>query len=419
MPLIQTTILNLSLFIARRITGSRKASFSRFIINLATVATALSVAIMIVAAAVVLGFKDTIKDKLFVFWGEVQVASYNPDPTNIVTPEPFTYSASLQKQIQSVPEVAAVYPFVVKPAILNTGKLLQGVKLKGVDSQYLWQGNAAISYQGAKPNFADSSYAHDIVPSTSLLQKLQLCIGDTLLVCFVSADEAYPRFRKLRISGSYHTGMEEIDNNFCLCDMRLLQRVNNWKPDDINGYQVALRNGAHADSVANHIYRRYLEPPMNRSTLQELYPNIINWLELMNTNAYIILAIMAVVAIVNLSTALLIFIMERTNMVGTLKTLGMSNAALGDIFLYHAVRVAFKGIVLGTALGVGFCLLQQYTHFVKLDESAYYMAYAPIKLIGWHVLLIDAGTLLCCMVFMLLPVLMVRGISIVHALRFK
>lgn len=383
-------------------------------------ATSLSVAIMIIAVAVVFGFKETIKDKIFVFWGHIQVAPFNPNPgSSIIAPEPFRFSSALQKQIRSEPEVTAVYPFALKAAILNTGSVMQGIRFKGVDSSYNWKSNEAITFEGKIPDFSDTGYAHQIVVSQTIMDKLERKIGDTIQVFFIDPERDLPRVRKLQICGTFHTGMEEIDNTFSFCDIRLLRRISNWGADDINGYQVVIRDYSASDTVADHIYRKYLNPPMSRTTMQELYPNIFNWLGLMNTNAYVILAIMAAVAVINMATALLIFIMERTNMIGTLKALGMTSDRMQKIFLYHAMNVALKGILIGTLFGVGFCLLQQYTHFITMDESAYYMQYAPIKLVAWHVLLIDIGTLVFCSLIMLLPALMVKSISIVKALRFK
>ncbi|WP_162903174.1 ABC transporter permease [Taibaiella koreensis] len=411
--------MNLPFFIARRIAANRKASFSRFIIRLATVATTLSVAVMIVAVAVVFGFKETIKDKMFVFWGHIQIAPFNPNPSSILSPSPFDGNPVLLQHIRQEPGVRSVHPFAVKAGILNAGPVMEGIRLKGVDRDYDWNSNAEIRFSGKPPDFATSGYAQQIVLSQSTLDKINRKTGDTVLVYFIDPEQSTPRYRKLEICGAFHTGMEEVDNNFCFCDIRLLRRISNWDSNAINGYQVSLNDYRLSDTIANRIYHKYLEPPMTRTTMKELYPNIFNWLELMNTNAYIILVIMAVVAVINMATALLIFIMERTNMIGTLKALGMQPGRMQLIFLYHAANVAVKGILAGTLLGVAFCLLQYYTHFIKMDESAYYMTYAPVKLVAWQVLLIDAGTFLFCLLVMLLPVLMVRSINIVKALRFK
>ncbi|RYZ31978.1 MAG: ABC transporter permease, partial [Sphingobacteriales bacterium] len=175
--------MNLSFFIARLIAANRKASFSRFIIRLATVATALSVAIMIISVAVVFGFKENIKDKIFVFWGHIQIAPFNPNPgASIIVPEPFHYSNTLLQQIRSESAVTAVHPFAVKAAILNTGNVMQGIKLKGVDNHYDWKSNAAITFTGKIPDFNDTAYAHQIVVSQTILDKLDQKIGYTLQV---------------------------------------------------------------------------------------------------------------------------------------------------------------------------------------------------------------------------------------------
>lgn len=356
---------------------------------------------------------------MFVFWGHIQIAPYNPNPASIITPVPIPFDADLVHKIRSEAGVIQVYPFAVKPVIINANGLMEGIKLKGVDQTYNWQSNAAITFSRNPLSFTDTGYTQQIVISQSTLEKINLKIGDTLVAYFVDPEQEFPRVRKLQVSGTYHTGMEEIDQNFALCDIRLLRRISNWGANDINGYQVTVQDYKKADAIANNIYRQYLDPPMNRTTMQELYPNIFNWLGLMNTNAYIILIIMAIVAVINMATALLIFIMERTNMIGTLKALGMSSGPMQQIFLYHAMSVALKGILLGSLLGIGICLLQHYTHFISMDESSYYMSYAPVKLVGWHVLLIDTAALAFFILVMLLPSLMVRSINIVKALRFK
>lgn len=356
---------------------------------------------------------------MFVFWGQIQIAPFNPNPTTIITPEPIAYDAHLVKEISAYPNITAISPFAVKPAILFAHGIMEGIKLKGIDSSYNQESSDAITFTGASLDLRDSGYAAQILLSQATLNKLDQKEGDSLLAYFVDPEQQFPRVRKLQIAGTYHTGMEEIDQNFAFCDLKLLRRISNWQEDAIHGYQVTIQDYRQADTIADHLYQEFLDPPMNRSTLQKIYPNIFSWLGLMDTNTYIILVIMAIIAVINLSTALLIFIMERTHMVGVLKTLGMPAAGMQRIFLYHAARVAIKGIFIGILIGVGICLLQQYTQFIRINESAYYMQYVPIKLVGWHVALIGAGTLICCILIMLIPSLIVKKISIVKALRFK
>src|SRR5690554_2321813 len=274
---------------------------------------------MILAVAIVFGFKENIRDKMFVFWGHIQVAPYNPNPTSIISPNPFLFEGKILKNINAVPEVLSVHPYLTKPAIMQTDDLMEGIKIKGVNELFPLVSGSAIRYQGDPISFNEEGYSSDIIISETVLNRLDKQIGDSILLYFINTDSEFPRIRKVNISGSFHTGMEEIDKNFAYCDMKLLHRVSNWNENAIHGYQVAIEDYTKADEVAEFIYQEYLDPPMNKITMEEIYPNIFSWLALMNTNAYIILAIMAIVGVINMSTALLIFILERTNMIGTLK----------------------------------------------------------------------------------------------------
>lgn len=374
---------------------------------------------MIISLAVVLGFKETIKDKMFVFWGNIQVTPFNANPTSIISPNPFAYNDQLVSQIKKTPNVVSVNPYVLKPAIVQAGNIMEGIKIKGINQEYPLLSNSAISFKGRGIQFPTASYANQILLSQTTLNRIEKQIGDSVLVYFLNPQQEFPRVRKLEISGIYHTGMEEIDKNFAFSDMRLIQRISNWDSNFINGYQITVHDYRLAAKTGDEIYQKYLEPPMNRNTMQDIYPNIFSWLDLMNRNAYIILFIMAVVAVINLSTALLIFLLERTNMVGILKTMGMPMKKIQHIFLYHSAMISLKGIILGTIAGVGFCLLQNATHFLKLDESAYYMQYVPVQLVGWHVLLINLGTLFFCVLTMLLPLMLIRKMTIINAIKLK
>lgn len=412
--------MKLSFFIARRIAGNKATGFSRFIIRLATIATALSVAIMIIAVAVVVGFKQNIKSKMFVFWGQIEVTPFNPNPSSIINPDPINYNDTLARQIKGMQGVQSVHIFATKPVILRAKSgILEGIKLKGIDASYPLSGSPAMDFKGKRINFTKTKYSKQIILSENTLNKLNIRIGDTVIAFFIDPNKTFPSIRQLTVAGTYHTGMENIDHAFALCDINLIRNVNGWNSTAINGYQIAVDDYTRADSIGRKIYESFLKPPLYTNSMEDIYPDIYSWLSLMDTNAYIILAVMAVVAVINLSTALLIFILERTNMTGILKSLGMPTKKIQHIFLYHAAIVALKGIVYGTIGGVGFCLLQQHFHLITLNESAYYMKYMPVELISWQVILIDVGTLLFCTLIMTIPALFVRRINITKALRFR
>ncbi|HRP90352.1 MAG TPA: FtsX-like permease family protein [Edaphocola sp.] len=411
--------MNLSLFIANKITNNKLSGFSKFILKLATIATTLSVAVMIVAVAVVQGFKIKIREKMFVFWGEVQVNSFQPNLSNIIGDIPFVQNEQLRKDIKSVKGVQNVYPYVVKPVILKADKALEGIQLKGIDAHYPQQSTDAITFQGNPIVFKDTLSNNDIILSQTTLNRLALKIGDFVLAVFFNSENESHSLRKLKIVGTYHTGMEEVDKGFAFCDIRLLQQINHWSPSEVSALQVEVKDYKEASNIANSIYQEYLQPPLAASSIEEVYPFIFSWLDFQNINAALVLIIMAIVAAINMATALLIYILERTSMIGVLKSLGMNNRNIRSIFMIHIFKVALKGVVLGTIVGLIICAIQYYFQPFRLNEEIYYVKAAPVAVRLIDVVLIDIFTLVFCMLIMLLPALIIRRINIVKALRFK
>ncbi|MCB0699792.1 MAG: ABC transporter permease [Chitinophagales bacterium] len=394
----------------------QKGRFSAFIIRLAVVATALSVAAMIASVAMISGFKYEIREKLFSYWGHVLITPYSPNNAGIVSPEPVPDDKGLYEQLKLMPEVTSVAKFAVRPAIVNANRQMEGVQLKGVDEAYDFSGIHA-----AKLDFSDSSYSKDIILSQTLLDRLQLKVGDDVLLYFLEKGSTFPRIRKVKVSGSYHTGMEDIDKRNAICDIRLLQQINNWDQGEINGYQLALTDDALADTVAGKVFYNYLpaDSRLYPQTMQEIFPAIYDWLSLQDVNAMLALIIMAFVAIIDMIAALLILIVEQARMVGILKTMGMAEKPLRRVFLYHALFIGGMGVLLGNVLGLGLCMLQQQTGFLKLSEATYYMQYVPVRLIWWHPVLISIATLVLCILCMWLPTLYIRRILPARVLQFK
>lgn len=411
--------MNLSYYIAKQISGNKQSTFSKFILRLATIATALSVTVMIIAISVVHGFKTKIREKMFVFWGHAQVSMFSANPSSLIGDAPFPKDEQMIRDIRSVKGVQNVYPFILKPAIVKAEKGLEGIKLKGVEPGYPMSSSDAIQFSGKPIQYTDSGYSSDLILSRATMNRLDLAVGDAVFIVFFNPEQGNPTVRKLKVAGSFHTGMEEVDKGFGLCDIRLLRAVNHWEALDISALQVGLKDYRQSEQVSAQIYADYLQPPMSVSTIKEIYPYIFSWLDFQNTNAALILVIMGVVAAINMATALLIYILERTQMVGTLKALGMQNRQIRQVFLYHAARVTLKGILWGTFSGVVLCWLQLQFSLIKLDESVYYMKTAPVALNWLYILLVALGTLAFCSLIMLLPALMVRKIKIVKALKFK
>jgi lipoprotein-releasing system permease protein len=409
--------LQLPFFIARRYLLRQKGAFSSFIIKLAMLATALSVAVMVLTIAFITGFKYEIREKIFSFWGHIHVVPYNVNASNLVTPEPIIYNQQLLDQVSALPHVFQVTPYALRPGILKGAGSMEGIKLKGITSHYRMP--KKVQLQGSLIDFSDTAYSKQIIISQSTADRLEWKKNESLQIYFLEPGATLPRVRKVTVAGIYHTGMEEIDKEFAICDIRLLQRINNWEPNEINGYQVDLDDQQYADTTAAIIFDRYLEAPLASNTMRDIYPNIFDWLEVQDVNAQIILAIMTLVAIINLAGTLMILIVEQARMVGILKTLGMSDGKTQQIFLYHAGLIATAGILAGNILALGICWLQERTGFMKLSESTYYMSQVPVRLYWWHIVLIDIATLVLCLLCMWLPTLYIRRIHPARVIQFK
>ena len=409
--------MNLPFFIAQRGFTRRKGGFSSFIIRLAIAATALSVAVMVLAIAFIQGFKYEIRDKIFSFWGHVVVTNFSQNASDLILSEPIRYDDNLVKQITALPHVKQATPFIVRPAILKTKMDMEGIKLKGISDGYRFP--EKMDLKGDKINFSDTDYARQVIISKSTADKLNLKLNDNLQLYFIERGSTAPRIRKVKLVGIFHTGMEEVDKTYAICDMRMLQRINNWNSDDINGYQIDLDNEKKMQETSDAIFDKYLDAPLHSYTMKEVYINIFDWLQLQNINAQIVLIIMAIVATINLAVAIMILIVEQSRLVGILKTMGMQFSHIMRIFLNHAFVIAVTGILIGNIIALGICWLQLETGFLKLNESTYYMKQVPVRITMSYILLIDIATLVFCLLFMLLPTLYIRRIQPVKVLQFK
>lgn len=406
-------------FIAGRIAFNRERTFSRFIIRIAITATALSVAVMILATALVNGFQQTVSEKVFGFWGHIHVTRYQPYAGLLVEEIPFSGSDSLKGAIRAVNGVQSVDAYATKSAILKSNDEIEGVVFKGVGKQYHWEHLTPYLQKGHIIGYPDSGYSHEVILSDYLARALKLTVGDPVLVYFIQRGSESPRVRKLTVQGIYKTSIEDYDKTYIIGDLNLLRRLNDWTPEEIGGYEVMLNDYRHMDSVREALYQHALPQGLSANTIRQIYPNIFDWLSLQNMNEFIIIVIMTIVAIINMVTAILILILERTHMVGVLKSLGMSNGSLQRIFIYQAGYIVGTGLLIGNLIGLGLGWVQQATGFLKLDEATYYMPVVPVSFKWWQVVCVDAGTLLVCLLVLIIPSLIIRRISPVKAVQFR
>lgn len=406
-------------FIANRIAFNQQRSFSRFIIRLSIAATIISVAVMIITLAFVNGFQEQVSQKVFSFLGHLRIQEKQPFKALIAEEIPIEKNDTLVNAVRRYDEVQSIHPFATKYATLKTREDIEGVLLKGVDSTYDFSHFRQFMMNGQPIRFNDSTYSREIMISAYTAKQLKLSVNDRVLIYFIRPDGTY-RPDRLTVTGIFKTGIEEYDRTFAIGDMKLIQRLNDWSSTQVGGYEIFLKDYNKMDTIAADIYNMDIFPlTWDTQTARDISPNIFDWLYIQNKNRNVLLGLMISVALINLITCLIILVLERVRMIGLLKALGATNWTVQQIFLRHSLFITITGIALGTAFALGFLYLQQATGFIKLEEEAYYLSQAAVKIIWWQVAAVCIGTLLICILVLMIPTILVRKIQPVKAIRFS
>ncbi len=414
--------LNTELFIARRIISGTKnrKHFSSTITGIVIFGIALSIAVMIASVAIVTGFKKEIRNKVIGFGSDIQVINYDSNLSYQTKPIPL--NDTIVKLFSSVPGVTSVQPFAIKAGIVKTKTDIQGLVLKGVDKHFNWTFFDNSMIEGHHFAVTDSTLSNSIVISSWVARKLKVKPGDSFQMWFV---DQQPRFRKFTISGIYETSLAEFDQTFAIVDIKHIQRLNDWRKDQVSGLELQIRSFNNLDNVtwdARDIAASFFFDDGARLKVQnivERYPQIFDWLRLQDLNVIIIIALMLIVAGFNMISGLLILILDRTYMIGVLKALGSRNMSIRRIFMYQSSYLILRGLLWGNVIGIGLCMLQKKYELISLNPENYYLTTVPVNLDVLHILFINAGAMLVIMLFLIIPSMLVSRISPARTIRFN
>jgi len=374
---------------------------------------------MIVTLAFVNGFQETISQKLFSFWGHIRIIDKQPMKSSIAEEFPIRKNDTAFRAIKNNPQVQSIHPYATRYAILKTKDEIEGVLIKGLDQTYDFSHLKQFIKEGRWINFNDSSYSREIIISTYTAAQLKLKLNDRILIYFIRSDGSL-RPDKLTVTGIYKTGMLEQDQTFAIADIKLIQRLNGWQPDEIGGYEIFLKDLRKMDAVSDSLYAMDSFPQTwDPKTLKQVIPNIFDWLGMQDITRNVLIGFMITVAVINLITCLIILVLERVRMIGVLKAIGAGNWTVQKIFLQHSLFITITGIILGTALALCLLWIQQKTGFITLNEDAYYMSTAAVKISWWEIALICTGTLFVCFLVLMIPTIIVKRIQPVKAIQFR
>ena len=415
--------MNFPLYIAKRIYSDQgdKRKVSRPAIRIATIGVAIGLAVMIVTVSVVLGFKHTIRDKVVGFGSHIQV--HNIMNYNGSDPHPICANDSLMKAVGKLSGVAKAERFSMTQGILKTDEDFLGIAIKGIAEEYDTTFLSQHLIAGSITSFSDKTSKYKLLVSKMIADKMRLKVGDKVFGYFIDNQDV--RTRKFTISGIYQTNMTRFDETLCFTDLHTANKLNGWTENQVTGIEVLVKDFEKVNETANqfidNINRTSDEQgnSLTSETIYELYPQVFSWLELLDINVWIILALMVCVAGFTMISGLLIIILERTQMIGILKALGARNKTVRHTFLWFSVFIIGQGLFWGNIVGIGIVLLQKYTGFITLDPQTYYVSEAPMELNLPLVALINIATLLICVFVLIAPSYLISHIHPAKSMRYE
>jgi lipoprotein-releasing system permease protein len=405
--------MNLARFIAQRIQKTKTTSFTSTVTKIGISSIAIGLAVMIISFSILIGFKQTIRDKLFSLSSHIQVSKITLNQSFEETPMPI--NTKFYENYKKNTQIRHVQAVANKAGLLKAGEEHVGIVIKGVGKDYDWQNFSENLIEGRKINFQDTTYSSDIIVSKKIATQLNIKVSDEVRIFFIQNP---PRIRKVSVVGIYDTGLEEFDKNFILGDLALIQKMNDWDNQTAGHYEIFLNNFDKLDEAAKVIFED-IDQDMQLMKVTEMFPAIFDWLNLMDRNIIVIIALILVVASFNMISVLLVMMMERTPMIGLLKALGSDNTKIRKIFIYNGLSIIIKGVIYGNIIGIGFCLIQYNFRLIPLDSESYYMSYVPIVLNWGIILLLNILTILLVLAVITIPTYVVAKMKLIDSLKFK
>ncbi|MCM5661564.1 ABC transporter permease [Galbibacter mesophilus] len=411
--------MNLEYFIAKRLIKGKehKSSISAPIIKIAITAIALGVIMMLIAIATGVGLQRKIREKIAAFNGHIQIYNYDNN-TSDVSVNPISLQQDFYPEFKTVDGISHVQAVATKGGIIRTENTFEGIIAKGVGADYNWEPFQDFLVEGRLPDYTKKRN-EEVLISRYLANRLHFKVGDTFWAFFLKEDVSdIPNQIKFEIVGIYDSGFQDFDANYIFTDLRHIQRMNRWKDNQVGTFEVFVDDFDKIEQKGREIYGVTLST-LDSQTISQKYYTIFEWLALFDFNIAIIIGIMVIVGGINMITALLVLILERTQMIGLLKGLGSSNWSIRKIFLYNAAYLLVVGLFWGNLIGLGVLFLQQKFGFISLDASTYYVSQAPVYINPIHVIVLNVGVLLLCMLMLLIPSYIITKISPAKSIKFE
>lgn len=410
--------MNLEYFIAKRLITAKdfKSSISAPIIKIAISAIAIGIIMMLVSVATGIGLQQKIREKVSAFNGQVIISNYDNNNSEI-TLVPISKKQDFYPNFKSVPEVIHIQAIASKAGIIRTENAFEGIIFKGIGADYDWNNIKEYLVEGKLPDFS-KSLNEDVIISRFLADRLDLKIGDNFNTFFIKEEQGkMPNSRRFKITGIFNSGFQDFDATYIIGDIRHIQRINKWTPDQVGAFEIFVKDFNNIKTTGNQIYEQ-TSSSLDTKTIVEKYSYIFDWLQLFDFNIIVILIVMISVATINMIVALLVLILERTQMIGILKALGASNWMIRKVFLYNAFYLIIRGLFWGNLIGISLLLIQKHFGIIQLNPENYYVNQAPVYINWAYIVLLNLLTIVVCFLVLLVPSYIITKISPVKAIRF-